>query len=240
MTNKRNSTQGASKDSDSSPATKKSKEEIILEANKDTQETEWLRIEHECTEQHIERRLLLKIPDKIFNVKSKCWDHFKLYNWQKLNEQTNSVVQENMRVYCQCSDCRQYYDYKIGGSTRHMNEHMRKHGLGTIASIEKKREPTEAETNTFLYLLAMLIETAGLSLRFVENKYFGELITSFCPINFEWPSLKKIRKKVKQEAKKMEEKVKKEAQKDLPVVSITTVTHILLLLKIFCVPDLQS
>ena len=85
----------------------------------------------------------------------------------------------------------------------------------------------------------MLIETAGLSLRFVENKYFGELITSFCPINFEWPSLKKIRKKVKQEAKKMEEKVK-EAQKDPPVVSITTVTHILLLLKIFCVPDLQS
>ena len=83
------------------PPTKKAKsnKELILEANKDLTEAEWVPIVNPGMEEHIERRALLKIPESTFKSKGACWEHFKIYQWQKLKASTKEVLEEKTVVH---------------------------------------------------------------------------------------------------------------------------------------------
>ena len=133
------------------------------------------------------------------------WKHFKTFSSQKVNISTQTIVKEELRVYCQHSGCNVSYKHKIGGSTRNMCTHLKKHKI--YGEEEEKREDntdkseqqkaaTFDQVTRILYLMVMFIITAGLSFRTVQNKFFKLLITEFFQVKFPWQGRKKIRKLV--------------------------------------------
>ncbi len=61
------------------------------------------------------------------NIKktSAVWKFFKKYTWQKISKSINKVLDQQLRVYCECNNCTKYFTYKTGGSTRNMNDHLK-------------------------------------------------------------------------------------------------------------------
>ena len=52
----------------------------------------------------------------------------KIKIWPSINESTNAVVEEELRVFCQHKGCEKYFKYKQ--ATANMNHHLKdKHNL---------------------------------------------------------------------------------------------------------------
>jgi hypothetical protein len=162
------------------------------------------------------------------NIKktSVVWKFFKKYTWQKISKSTNKVLDQQLRVYCECNNCTKYFTYKTGGSTRNMNDHLKIHNISESDPNNKKEEDRRPEANqeqlnSIFYYMTMFLITAGLSFRTIENKYFKLLVTEFFKVQFSWPGRRKIRKLVAKFAKEKEENIK-EKLNDAKKVSITT------------------
>jgi tetrahydromethanopterin S-methyltransferase subunit H len=73
--------------------------------------------------------------------KSFVWQHFKKFTCKKINTSTQNVVKEELRVYCQHSNCKANYKYRVGGTTRNMSTHLKKHNIFGKDEEEKLNKP---------------------------------------------------------------------------------------------------
>jgi hypothetical protein len=159
--------------------------------------------------------------------KSFVWQHFKIFTCKKINTSTQNVVKEELRVYCQHSNCNANYKYRVGGTTRNMSTHLKKHNIfgkdeeEKVDQTDQQKPATSEQYARILYCIVMFIITAGLSFRAVQNRFFKMLITEFSHVSFPWPGRKKIRKVAHILAKEKEENIKKklEAAKSVSITA---------------------